>query len=217
MQSNPKLTEIFKNLFYNYLSLPSFKNIEIEARLGQITNVITKRRIDYHTDHPIIFTRLPHELFFSNGVDKNDFTAIKKAIVQGNETVQRSDTITISNGLRRIEYSGEVRYERKKNIKRYDIYLPELRYDVRVSVSSEEEVPQVDKAVPKEFISTKNSITRLRSRESYLAGALSYDFTKVGRKSQDIKEHEVELEVKDPENGIGEFISALFSLSTIKR
>lgn len=217
MSVNPAVPELFANLLYKYLSLRSFKNIEVEARLGHITNIITRRRIDYHVDHPVIFKSLPNELCFTSGVEKSDFAVIKNAVAQGSEMTRRCDQITVARGVRRIECSGEVKYERKTKMATYDIYLPGFRYDVRVSVSKEEPIPQEEKATPKEFISPKGSITRTRDRESYVAGPFSYDFTKVGRESQDAKGYEIELEVKDPENGMTEFVKTLFSLPVIKK
>lgn len=204
--------EFFKKLIYKHLKLPSFEEIEVEARVGRLINVITKKRINYQTEHPIIFSRLPNELCFENGVDKQDFAQIKNTITEGRPTNNICDRVTIGNKIRRIESSEGVTYEKKMRLVSFDIYLPEFKYDVRISVSKE------TKAEQKDFVSSKNAFTRTRDRESYSSGAFTFDFTKTSRGIEgDSRVFEVEMELKDPEIGLDDFIDVLFNLPIIKR
>ncbi|ELA42169.1 uncharacterized protein VICG_00812 [Vittaforma corneae ATCC 50505] len=205
--------EFFKKLIYKHLKLPSFKEIEIEARLGRITNLITKKRINYQVEHPIVFSRLPNELCFENGVDKQDFAQIKNTIMEGQRTNNICDKVTICNKIRRIESPEGTVYEKKVRLSSFDIYLPEFKYDIRISVSKE------TKAEARDFFNAKNPFTRTRERVSCQSGPFSFDFTKAskGMENGDSKVFEVEMELKDPDIGLDGFVDILFNLPVIKR
>lgn len=209
----PKL-EFFKKLIYKQLKLNNYENIEIEVRLGQIMHTITKKRIEYSTEHPIVFSRLPYEFYFENGVNDADFKKIKKSITEDKELPLVKDTITICDRVRKIESAEGSRYEEKIRIKSIDIFLPEYKYDIRISVSKEKTID------PKKVsLGTKERFKRIRERESYVIGPFSFDFTKVSREleKKDLKTFEVELELKDPDTGLDDFIDILFNFPVISK
>lgn len=204
--------EFFKHLVFEHLKMKSFKDIEIEARLGKITSLITRKRMDYQVEHPIIFQKLPYEYCFENGVDKNDFTPIRNTIVQDNPVTVTSGKVTIIKRIRRIETEKDVVYQRKVKLTDLTIHLPGYRYDVRVSVSRE------TPANAKDFATNGHPLIRIRNRESYQVGCLLFDFTitNTGLKKEQ-KTHEIEMELKDPGEGMEEFVSVLFNLAIMKK
>lgn len=211
LSRNEKDIAYFKRILYNILQLKSYKDIEIEARVGTITSVITRKRMSFKTEHPIVFSRLPNDYCFESGVEQKDYMKIKDIIVGSNKTENRSDIVVICNKIRRIESENEVVYEKKIRLNVIDLYLPDFKYDVRVSISREE---KVDK---KDFQSKHNAITRKRERESLCLGPFSFDFTKANKiMEQNANVFEIEAELKDPETGMADFISVVFNLPVIK-
>lgn len=210
--------EFLKNILYKYLKLPGFDKIEIEARIGHIASKITGKRINYNIEYPVVFKELPGELRFISSVDRKDFVTIKNTITEKENVVRLNDRVTIGpNHVRKIESDGKIMYEKKVKTAQYTIYLPEFKYDVRVSVSKENEAHQTS------FKNLKNMIIRVRERESCRIGASSFDFTEVSNEKKasddkyDKKVYEIEMELKDPENGLEEFVSAVFSFPILKR
>lgn len=204
----------FKAIIHEFIALKEYKNIEIEARLGRIMNKICKRRIDFRTEHPIIFEQLANEFCFESGVDEKDYLKIKNLISGESLLTAISDKITIANRIRKIESLNNpenVSFERKEKIKSLDIFLPDFKYDVRISISSE------TVAQAKEFDGAKPLISRLRRRESLPAGPFVFDFTKVSSAdAKNTKSYEVELEIKDFKDGLVDFSSIVFALPLMR-
>lgn len=204
----------FKAAILEFVTLEEYKNIEIEARIGKITSKITKKRLDFRIDHPIIFPYLPNELCFESGVDEKDFKKIKNQLAGTNQLTSNTDKITICNKIRRIELLNDpnaVTFQRKDKVRSLDIFLPDFKYDVRISISTEMV------AQPKDFDPRKPQFTRLRKRESLVTGPFVFDFTKVSKTNEkDGKTCEIELEIKDFEESLADFSSIVFSLPLIK-
>lgn len=204
----------FKSIVSEFVTLKDYKNIEVEARIGKITNKITKKRIDFRIDHPIIFENLPNEYCFESGVDEKDFLKIKNLLVGDVTLTQIADKVTVCNKIRKIESlfdSNSIYFQKKEKIKTLEIYLPDLKYDVRISVSMENELPA------KDFIPSKTQICRQRRRESVSIGPFSLDFTKISKMGEkESKSFEVEFEIKDFDNSLTDFSQIVFSLPMLK-
>lgn len=213
----------FKAQVLEFITLKDYKCVEIEARVGRIMNKITKKRIEFHINHPIIFNSCPSEFFFESGVNgEKDFNRLKEAIVKGKELVPMVDKITVCNNIRKIEAFDDKKqsvgdtqsapkYQRKEKIKTIDIYLPELKYDVRVSASFEFE------AQAKDFDVRRSLFSRIRRRESLKVGPFSFDFTVISKPNDPAsKIWEVELEIRDCEEGLDDFANIVFGLPLLR-
>ncbi|KAM0679973.1 mRNA-capping enzyme subunit beta [Glugoides intestinalis] len=201
----------FRTIINKYLKRPSYKEIEIEARVGKITNKLTAKRIEFETEHPIIFNPLPSEFHFENGVEEKDYAYLKNLVFKDADLVCKNDKVIVSDKVRCIISEDSVLYEKKARIKTLDIYLPAFKYDVRISISKETKVSKSD------FKNKSPSFTRTRERESGCFGPFSFDFTKSQKLVKEKKTvYEVELEIKDPVEGLDEFLEAVFNLPVIK-
>lgn len=204
----------FKSIVLDFITLKDNKNIEIEARIGKITNKITKKRIDFRIEHPIIFESLPNEFCFESGVEEKDQMRIKRHLVGEIPLTPLLDKVTICNKIRKIESTltpETVVFQKKEKIKSMDIYLPGFKYDVRISVSMEITVPA------KEFVPKTTQLCRMRKRESAVFGPFSFDFTKISKQNEkDLKSYEIELEIKDFSDGLSDFSNIVFALPVIK-
>lgn len=214
-----KPDDFLKSHILKSINLQNYDEIEIEARIGRITSVITRKRVVLDTPHPVIFDSLSGEHYFDGGVDQQDFENMKNQIQDGckvlsengdSNLINTSDKIAISGKIRKIESEDSVIYEKKIRLKNIDIYLPGCKYDIRISLSREVRVDS------KEFRGPVN-LFRKRERQSLLVGPFSIDFTKViTRDSQ--KSFEIELEIKDNiKDSLEGFVNLMFNLSLIKK
>lgn len=206
----------FKNIILDHLSLKDYENVEIEARIGKIVNLITKKRVEMNISHPIVFDQLPFEYVFESSVEKKDFNQIKSIMFGDVVSHTVDDKVTISNHIRKIESAvSDVVFEKKIKIKTINIYMPQYKYDVRISISKETKVES------KDFIVSRHQITRVRSRESYSVGPFSVDFTRTSKQNSDDetndRTYEVEVELKNIKDGIEDFASLVFGLPLLKR
>jgi mRNA capping enzyme, beta chain len=214
------LKERFRNInkyIIDFLDANAIKNAEIEVRLGEIHNLITKTRIRMQTPLPIVFNKLPSEYKFINGVKKNDFLLFKDKFANYPKSTE-IDKISISGKTRRISVDGVQRYERKIRRADLDIHIPDSKYDARISISTEEEVQE------KDIGTLKFECIRSRERTSFSCNEYSFDFTKVtstqkdnehNMASKDEKDvvYEIEIEVKDSHYCKDEFIAILMNIS----
>lgn len=213
-------TFTIQNLVLKRLDAVSTSNVEIEARLGRIVNKITTKRISFEVSHPIVFESLPNEYRFVSGVEKSDFGAIRHALFPEATPTTVQDRVTVSRNIRKIEHDGGVRYEKKVKIFSMDVHLPDLLYDVRVSVSKEAAVDQrefnLDRSSP------AHHIQRDRDRESFRCNEYSFDFTKVSGAKREAPEnlprtYEIEVEIKDGGFKGTEFVTIALNLPVLRR
>ncbi|EOB15352.1 mRNA-capping enzyme subunit beta [Nosema bombycis CQ1] len=97
--------------------------------------------------------------------------------------------------------------EKKNKIKVLNIYLPEMKYDVRISVMSE--IKQMGR-----MSNAKVDLIRHRDRISYNDGVFNYDFTTVTNENNIT--YEVEVEVDDPNYSIDKFINGIQELNVYR-
>lgn len=204
---------------------------EVEIRLGKLINKITKKRVNFPTQHPIIFDYTPSEFEFKGGVDKNDFVYIKNKLfnkimedtdLEIQHKTRSKDLVSVSKqSIRKIEGLDDdnnvisTKYEKKTRIKNITIYLPNYIYDVRLSFSVE--TASSEEAFKKLGVTVK----RNRSRESFALKNYSFDFTKVRQpkslsKNEEEPIYEIELEITSDKYRIKEFVQMIFNLPIIK-
>ncbi len=203
-------------------------NIEIEARLGKICDSATRERVSLHAGHPIIFGQKNKNFFFKPGVTKDEWEKLKGVFVECVSRKVNDKVKNYSNNYRRIEWIEDDCIYRKceKKMKNgcISLYFPGLKYDIRVSISTEKEI------CPKKKIGIANNINdyknpdsntdssnteslfpnkkckidnydsvemvRNRERESFLIGEFSYDFTKITKTKEGNKNNDDIYEVE---------------------
>lgn len=209
-----------QNIVLKRLDTGAVGNVEIEARLGRIVNKITTKRIGFEVRHPIAFESLPNECRFVSGVEKSDFSTIKHMLFPEATPTTVQDRVIVCRNVRKIEQDGGVRYEKKVKILSMDIHLPDMLYDVRVSVSREAIIDQkefgLDRSSPAHYI------RRDRSRESFRCNEYSFDFTKVSSARKEALEdlprtYGIEVEVKDCGFKGTEFVTIALNLPALRR
>ncbi|KAF9764231.1 mRNA-capping enzyme subunit beta [Nosema granulosis] len=182
---------------------------EVEARLGRIHSKDTDSRLHLNSLTPVIFRKLPRKYVFVPGVDKWDIKPMQKGLESfPMETMQ--DCFKYLSDGNRIRYVNNrlIFCEKKRKIKVLDIYFPEMKYDVRISVMTEEK--QMGR-----MSNSKVNFVRHRDRTSYNDGVFNYDFTVVT--NEDTVTYEVEIEVDDPNYSIERFIRRFTELNVQKR
>lgn len=129
--------------------------------MGQILNAVTNKRICFNSPHPIIFQRLPFEMSFKAGVEKDYFLKLKEKFSEF-KRIETQDVVSISSHrIRKISNEEGTIYQKKIKRSSFDIYLPDHKYDVRISISIEEDIPREQGM--KKFESRRN-----RKRGSFL-------------------------------------------------
>lgn len=215
-----RYTSTIQNLVLKRLDCESLSNVEIEARLGRIVSKITTKRISFEVQHPIVFESLPNEYRFVSGVERNDFNTIKHALFADALPTAVQDRVTVSRSIRKIEQNGSTRYEKKVKILSIDVYLPDMLYDVRVSVSREFSVSQKEFSLGHQ--SSPYHVQRDRDRESFRCNEYSFDFTKILDARREGAEgaprtYEVEVEIKDSGFKRTEFVTIALNLPVLKK
>jgi mRNA capping enzyme, beta chain len=207
---------------------------EVEARLGRIFSRETDTRLYLKSLTPIIFRKLPRKFVFVPGVDKWDVKAMQKNFEGLPQESMKDCFKYLSDGNRIRFVDGRYIYcEKKRKLKVLDIYFPENKYDVRISVMTEEK--QVGR-----MSNSKVNFVRYRERTSYNDGVFNFDFTVVRKEDSPRKEdssrkedsprkedslrsgeqtvsYEVEIEVDDPNYSIESFIEKCNLLNISKR
>lgn len=186
---------------------------EVEARLGRIYSREMDSRLHLNSLTPIIFRRLPRKFVFVPGVDKWDLKPMQKKVEDLPRENMKDSFQYLSDGNRIRVVEGRTIYcEKKRKMKVLDIYFPEKKYDVRISVMAEEK--QVGR-----MSNSKVNFVRYRERTSYNDGVFNFDFTVV-RKScggEESISYEVEVEVDDPNYSIEKFVEKINLLNSSKR
>jgi hypothetical protein len=181
---------------------------EVEARLGRIYCNETRGRLHLDSLSPVIFRKLPRKYVFVTGVDKWDFKPMQKNL-KNLPTENMKDCFKYLTDGNRIRFV-DGRYifcEKKNKIKVLNIYLPEMKYDVRISVMSE--IKQMGR-----MSNAKVDLIRHRDRISYNDGVFNYDFTTVTNENNIT--YEVEVEVDDPNYSIDKFINGIQELNVYR-
>lgn len=215
-----RYTSTIQNLVLKRLGSENVGSVEIEVRLGRIVNKITTKRINFEIQHPIVFESLPNEYRFTSGVEKHDFGIIKHALFPDTVPTVVQDRVTVSRSVRKIEQDGSTRYEKKVKILTIDMYLPDMLYDVRVSVSREVVVDQKEFSIGHQ--SSSYYVQRDRDRESFLCNEYSFDFTKILNARRENAEdsprtYEVEVEIKDSGFKKAEFVAIAMNLPVLRK
>lgn len=178
---------------------------EVEARLGRIHSRETDTRLHLKALTPIVFKRLPRKFVFIPGVDKWDVKGMQRPL-EGHPQEKMKDCFKyLSDGNRiRMVNDRYIYCEKKRKMKVIDIYFPEMKYDVRISVMAEEK--QVGRRSQ-----GKVNFVRHRERVSYNDGEFNFDFTRV--ESEGCVTYEVEVEVDDPNYSIERFIEKVHEMN----
>lgn len=121
------------------------------------------------------------------------------------ETINIKDRIVIHKHGRYTFVDGQIKEAIKKTkLKTYDIYNPNSKYDMRLSISRERKIESVP-------ISERGTIMeRLRERTSFQKNDMSIDCTIV--KTDKDTTYEVEVEVTKKKYNIEDFISVIFNV-----
>jgi hypothetical protein len=190
--------EGYIRFLYDFCRRSTGPNVEVEARLGRIVSKDYGSRMNMKTPAPVLFEQLPPGFAFESAVEAEDLLALKKMLGE-NEFIVAADRIEIKGNHREI-YSTEGilrRVERKKRRNSIEIYFPRMKYDVRVSISTEEELP-------KKRSSQEPVAVRERRRSSCLIEPYVFDFTETVQRSgrgEEVRQfNEVEIEIVDGHN-----------------
>lgn len=201
---NEKLefTSIIKSLLLKHSSL----KYEIEARICKIYNKETESRIKINSLTPVIFTKLPRNHLFMPGVDQWDFKTLKNNL---NFKEHIEDLFQyLKNGNRVRFVNNEYRFcEKKRKILVVDLYLPQYKYDIRISIMTEEKQMQRQTQSSVDFV-------RHRKRDTFTDKWFNYDFTVV-RTNNEVT-YEVEIEVDDMNYRVEDFIDTFFKINILK-
>ncbi|KAI5149560.1 hypothetical protein ENBRE01_0982 [Enteropsectra breve] len=207
--SGTSTEEIIRTLLSQ--EVKNINNLEVEARLGTITDMVTRERINFKTPMPMVFTERMEGMFFSSGVTELDYGKLSAVLSECKHT-ESKDKIMIRSNIRKIEKDEMAVYQKKVRRFVLNVYMPQSKYDLRISVSIEASVePNQWKVRAGEFVKT-----RFRSRTSYEWNEYSFDFTKVSSKANSSPDtYEVEVEISDLKNyKIEEFINIVLNLSS---
>lgn len=148
--------------------------LEIELRLGQIFSSVTQRRQYFNTLVPLTFRALPKNVFFKSGVTAETFNYLRSELEPGVERVQRSDAVYMYNRTRKIVVGDTTTYQTKRQLDVRTIHLPTHPFDLRVSISREQEVPP-----PANIAAAPYNTVRFRDRTSIACRDFVLDFTAV--------------------------------------
>ncbi|WUR04999.1 mRNA-capping enzyme subunit beta [Vairimorpha necatrix] len=218
---------VIKSSLLKYSSI----KYEIEARIGRIYNKETESRMKLLSLVPVVFSKLPSQHSFVPGVDLWDFKSLKKDLTNSSFKKVDKDTISSSstkldkdftiifkehiedsfkylrNGNRIRFINNEYRFcEKKCKIQVLDLYLPDYKYDVRISIMTEEKQMQRHTQSPVEFV-------RHRDRDTFTDKWFNYDFTVV-RKNKEVT-YEIEIEVEDLNYKVEEFITTFTKMNIL--
>ncbi|EQB60581.1 mrna capping enzyme [Vairimorpha apis BRL 01] len=196
----------YESILKQILLLHSNIKYEIEARIGKIYNKETDSRIKINSLVPIIFKKLPKMNVFVPGVDQWDFKNLQKNLTLKDHL---EDSFKYYKNGNRVRYvNGEYRFcEKKSKILVLDVYMPAYKYDIRISVMTEEKQMQRITQSSLDFI-------RYRDRYTYSFKQFNCDFTTV-RKNNEIS-FEVEIEVDDFNYSVEDFIECFYKMNICK-
>ncbi|EQB61926.1 mrna capping enzyme subunit beta [Vairimorpha apis BRL 01] len=182
----------YESILKQILLLHSNIKYEIEARIGKIYNKETDSRIKINSLVPIIFKKLPKMNVFVPGVDQWDFKNLQKNLTLKDHL---EDSFKYYKNGNRVRYvNGEYRFcEKKSKILVLDVYMPAYKYDIRISVMTEEKQMQRITQILKQF---------------------NCDFTTV-RKNNEIS-FEIEIEVDDFNYSVEDFIECFYKMNICK-
>lgn len=199
-------TDILKENLEKYKS----NEIEIESRFGTIIDKFTKERLPYDAYHPVILDKSPN-YEFTAGVNKRDFKNFQ-TLFMNEKFVHTSDTSRIHGKNRIIVCDGKEIMMKKTKLKTLDIFLPNCTYDMRICVSTEQEIHEFKQ---------KNSFSRERERDSYTLNDLRFDLTTITpyyrnqRKEQKPDPYyEIETEMVRTDGDLDAFIKTSFNLTS---
>lgn len=202
----PELDKAFtfelKNMLINKLNIQNKDNLEIEARLGSITEVFTSERLRLNTFHPVILEP-SHDTRFKTGVALNYFTKIKDLFKNETGTIEK-DSVCLYKGFRTTLSNGKTTTIRKDRIAAYDIYIPNAVYDLRIALSRE---------IPVTNVMKRTSYRRERERESFVVDDSRFDFTVT--KSEGAVNYEVEVELVNASSSLDAFVDVAFNVALL--
>lgn len=172
--------ELFLSHLNKYLRKPE-PGIEVELRLGRLMEKATGTRIALAAHYPVIMDPAAY-YYFDPKIDPFLWTRLKS---NWKCSAPSRDIVRIQHGVRFIFVDGKlVKTERKHRIADFDIYVPKSEFDLRLSISTEQNVANV--SLNK---SVRLAAERKRERESVVLGKFRIDFTDVNGH----KELEIEL------------------------
>lgn len=190
------------------------KNMELEARLGTVIDKATNARLAIEAMHPCVINR-SNNLRFSAEVSESDFSLLSKYFGTKTEKQEKKRIVdTLLKGYRQSqvkEIDGKQVSEtplliQKRKMKTVDIFCPENKYDLRLSLS--EELVKKDTTLGM----TGNYAVRNKLRNTYEHEAYVVDMTQVTTEKDSSRIYEVELEAKNEKYNRDEFIGIIVQL-----
>lgn len=181
----------------------SGEEIEIESRLGKLTDVFTGEKINISAIHPVIFKQ-EKNMRFETGVHTNDYDKIKE-IFKERDSVKTQDRTSSYKGMRTTVSGDQTLTIKKTRLLVFDIYLPDCPYDLRIAVSKEQKMPNVN--------TKEGKFERERERESFKIDNLQYDFTIVKSLAQNETQYEVETEMIESSGDVEQFLRCSLNLA----
>lgn len=189
------IIDILEEQIKNYVG----NNIEIESRLGLLIDTFTGERLRIASLHPVILKN-SLDFRFVSGVDFDDFEKIKD-LFKEKESKKTNDTTCSLKNIRKTICNGKETFIRKDRKKTLNIYLPDKRYDLRISIASEIKHP---------YQQIQARFLRLRARETFQIENLQFDLTTVTEvdkgKNKEKKIYEFETEMIDSTKNLNQFL-----------
>lgn len=154
--------------------------VEVEARFGKIVDKMTGKRLALRAAHCCILEKTD-SLRFEARMQYGDFVKMQRCMEEGGAEGKREKMVdSVIKGVRETRFIGEGArdpvYVEKRKLWHLDIYCPQNKYDVRVSLSREK---PVDKGAASQFQGSWPMFSRKKDRTMYKIGEVSVDFTAV--------------------------------------